>query len=797
VIHSSEHRRGQALAVALAFVFLAGCASHRAFRQGNAEAKKGNWDMAVARLTKAVAHSPDNVRYRLALDDARSQAARIHAEQGRALLAAGELEKGREQFEIAVKFDPVNTGIAAGLEDARARIRRRDDEQREVSDKEAARVRARAGHYPAPELSPRSQKPIGLKFTDASLKLVLETLGKVSGVNILFDPEFKDKQVSFNVGGITFKEAVEQLTVANRLFYKVIDPNTLIVVPETKQKHQIYDEQYVRTFYLQNVDDKDGVTGIATGLGKVIQGAKTHADAQLGAITMIGTADQLAVAEKVIAAHDKPRGEVIVEVRIIEVNRDKARDWGIKISNQTVGTTFAPTAAPDKEDTSGMVGLRAHLLSSLNLSDFIVSVPSSIVARFIETESTARLLASPRLRAAEGKKASLNIVSEIPVPTTTFNSGFDTTGGTTGSSGLPFATTSFQLKQVGLKLDITPTIGSSNEVTLELKAEFGSEGAGRPVGGVTIPTFNTRTVEGQIRVRDGETSLIGGLLQQNEQLTLSGILGVQHIPIVGRFFSSPHVQRTNTEMLISLTPHIVRAPHIAESDTLPLDTGSQDRMRVRSAEAPMFEAGEAPAAPVAPAPSGPASPTLAPVPSSTPQPTPVAPPPIPENAPAASAAPDPAAGPPADALLTASRTQLGRGEATTISVVVRRVRALDGIEVNASFDPSTLQVMSVIPGGLLTLGGRGVESSVTQPEPGRVRARFTLAPSAQPAPSGSGVVATLTIRAVKEGATSFRVESIRSVGQPGGDVATAPPALALTVAVPPTAAPPTTPGGPQ
>jgi general secretion pathway protein D len=799
VIQLRKSRRVHGLLGLLVVALLIpGCAARNAYRQGTAEARKGNWDAAVARLTKAVARNPDSVRYRLALDDARSMAARQHADTGRKLLASGELDQAREQFEIAAKFDPINTGIAAALEDARARIRRREEEQREAAERETARVRARAGRYPLPELAPSSRNPIALKFTnEVSLKYVLETLGRVAGVNILFDPDYRDKQVAFNVTGVTFQDALEQLTFVNRLFYKVVDPKTLIVIPQNLAKHKSYDELFLRTFYLRNSDDKEGVTAIGGALTRLIgAGMKSFPDPQLGAITVLGTVDQLALAEKIITSHDKPRGEVLVEVKIIEVNRNRMKQYGIELSNYSAGSTFAPTSGSDYNKGDGLTSVRAHLLSSLNLSDFVLAIPGNIVANFLTTENTSRLLASPRLRAAEGKKASLNIVSEVPVPTTSFYS----YSGTTGTDGAtsPYApTTSFQLKSVGLKLDITPTIGSGSEVTLDVKAEFGSEGASRTIGNLEIPTFNTRTIEGQIRVNDGETSLIGGLLQENEQLTLRGILGLQSIPIVGSFFSSPKKTRTETEMLISLTPHIVRAPHVSEADMTPLDSGTQEQVRVKSVQPPLFEEEgksgpdsaakpqENPAAPAggpatAPAPVPPASPSAA---------LPAAP-----TLGASAAAPGPGA--PVNAMLTAARTQLPRGESTTVSLILLRARPFDGVEIDATFDPTAVQLLATVPGGLLTLvGGAAAEPAITFPEPGRLHARLAAQRAAEPpSVSGSGVVAVFTVRVLKEGATSFRIESLRTFGGPSaaGESIPPPPALALTVSAAGNA-----PGGPS
>ena len=268
---------------------------------------------------------------------------------------------------------------------------------------------------PVPVLSPRSTAPIVLKFQDQSLQNVFEALGKVAGVNVLFDPDFRDKRVNVNLTGVTFQEALEQLTFANRLFYKVLDPNTLIIVPESQAKRRIYDDVLLRTFYIQNADTKEIEAVVKPLLGT---SARVVSNPTLGATTIIGTVDQLALAERVISLNDKARGEVLVEVQILEVNRTKVKRYGIELSNYLVGLTLAPTGDPRRRRAAAP--MRAHMLSSLSLADFIVSIPNSIFARFIQDDSNVRILAAPKLRASEGKPAELKIGTEVPIPVTTF-----------------------------------------------------------------------------------------------------------------------------------------------------------------------------------------------------------------------------------------------------------------------------------------------------------------------------------------------------------------------------------------
>ncbi|HET7294962.1 MAG TPA: cohesin domain-containing protein [Vicinamibacteria bacterium] len=749
----SLDRRCATFAVALALLLSAGCAASNAYRKGKSEAKKGNWDLAVARFTKALADDPDNISYKIALENARIQASRQHVDDARKHEQAQDLDRAAEELQIAANYDPSNKAANEELLMVREKIRVRDEERAKRSGYEATKARAAAARVPLPVLSPRSQAPISLKFADQSLQKILESLGKLAGVNVVFDTDYRDKRASVDLTGVTFEEALNQITFANRLFYKVLDQNTVVVAAEQAAKRKTYDENLVRTFYLQYAEVNETLQLIKSLAGL----QKSAGNVPLGAITVMGTPDELAVAERIIELNDKPRGEVMVEVNIFEVNRNKLKEYGIKLSNYTAGVTFSPTGAED-ETALGLTRVRAHMLSSLNLADFVVNIPSSLLARFFQSEGSVKIVASPRLRAAEGKKTSLKVGEEVPIPITTF------TAAAQGGTGTFLPATSFQYRNVGVNLELTPKVNVSGDVFLELQAEFSQIGDRVNVGSadnpLLVPTFFTRNVTGVLRLHEGETSLIGGLLQSRETKDVEGAIGLASVPILNKLFSGHVDQSRETEVIISLTPHLLRAPRVSEADLQALYIGTKEITRVPSVRPSLFGEGETPAEPE---------------PSSQPQPSPApesSPPPQPE-APRAPRAP--AAGQ-ARLVWSPAEARLRAGETATLSVVLVGARNVGGIEMQLAYDAAIAEIVAADPGTLLTLDGAAIGSE-RQLDPGRATFRFTRP---QPA-TGSGAVALLRVKGLRAGTAQIAVESVSVVGAADPP---APPAPAQVVVEP-------------
>jgi len=792
-----RHRTWRLLAVVALLAFAgSGCAAHWAFRQGQAASDKGDWDLAVARFTKALQKDPQNIRYKISLESARIQASRLHYDEAKKHLAAQDLEKAAEELQIATNYDPANRSAADDLALVRQRILKRDAERRDREEFEQKKARAQAAaRVPLPVLSPRSPVPITMRFEDGSLQKIFESLGRIAGVNVLFDEGFRDKKASVNLTGVTFQEALDRLTFVNRLFYKVVDQNTIIIVPESRQKRVAYDELLLRTFFVQNAEINDTVNLVKT-LAKVTTVA---GNPSLGAITVLGTVDQVAMAERIIDANDKARGEVVVEVQILEVDRNNLKKWGIALSNYSASATLSPTGS-STEVQNGLLTTRAYLLSSLNLADWIVSIPSSVLVQFLQNESTVRILAAPRLRAAEGKKAELKIGTEVPIPQTSYTVGLS--GGATGGY-LP--ATSFTYKNVGVNLSFTPRVAATGDVTLEMAAEFSLLGDDRNVGSesnkILVPTFLTRNVTGVLRLRDGETGLIGGLVQGREASSFAGAIGMNDIPILGKLFGTRTHGNDETEVLMSITPRVVRAPKVTDEDLLALRVGTQEVPKVEGARPPLFGTEpETPEgqAPSAPAPSGPGAPApqapAAPIPQGTVTPTPQEPgaasgaqarpsanaPVTPELAAprATPAASTPLDTSPVSVLLSPPEVALQVGKAGTLAIVLVGAKDVQSVEINLTWDPAVAEVTDVAPGSLLTLDGSPVTAERAI-ESGRARVRFSRATGAV----GSGAVASVTIRGAKAGAGSVAVESL-ALGRAGGQERPAPPAPGRVVVAP-------------
>lgn len=808
-------RRLVALAVLVALsAGSAGCAGRWSYRQGRAAMERGDWDVAVARLTRALEKNPRNIAYKIALENARVQASRAHYAEARKHLAAQDLAKAADELEIASKYDPSNKAAIDDLEIVRGRVDKLAREARERENLDAVRARAQA-RLPVAVLSARSTVPIALRWADQSLEKLYETIGKLAGVNILFDADFRDKKVTVNLTGVSFQEALDQISFVHRLFYKVLDPNTLIIVPDTPAKRRSYEDALLRTFYLTNADVKEVEPIVKATVGANL---KATSNASLNAITVVGTVDELAVAERIIELNDKPRGEVMAEVQILEINRTSLKRYGLELSNYEGQVTFSPFGSSG-EVANGFTNLRAHLLSSFNQSDWVVTIPSSLFARFLQTESTVKIIANPRLRAAEGKPTSLRIGTEVPIPVTTFTA---TSPGTT-----TFApATNFQYRNVGVNLKLTPRVTPAGEIALEINAEFSLLGENQNVGTgqnpLIVPTFLTRNVDGVLRLRDGETSLIGGLLQARDTGSFRGALGLQSVPILNKIFTSTQKQVEDSEIVISITPHIVRGPKLVDEDLESMLVGTAERFRVTRPLLP-----SEPLPPASPAPGGSGTPVASPTPPvsappaglarpgapepSLPRPgapsgpgpeplaspvgpplsTPVIPTPVPLASPSpfvplaspaplgspapfpGGAGPSPAPGPvvtngpstgapdasagtlPLTAVLNPAEARVRVGDTVSLTLVVLNARGLTDVQLAVAYDREAVEATEAVSGPLLTLSGATVAAEKTV-DPGRLRARFRPSIPA----GGSGVAAVLTMRGVRPGSHTVAVDSL-------------------------------------
>ena len=732
------------------------CAAKTAFKKGTDEAKQGNWDAAVIHYTRATRENPDSIEYRMALQRALSESARAHLTEGRKKLAAENLEGAIEEMQLAVDLDPTNKYAQDELTEVRAELKERQALMQEVSEFEQRRDRVRELFQTQPVLEPSSTAPINLKFAqDTSLQKIFEVLSKLSGINVLFDESFRDKRVTIDLADVSFREALDKLVMVNRLFYKVVDPSTIIIVPDNAQKHRQYDDLALKTFFLVNAE----VNTVANMLRTIAGIQRVQPNPELKSITVRATPDQIAVAERIVQLNDKSKSEIILDIEILAINRTKALEFGLRFSEYAIGLTYQPAGSTLE---GGTTTTRLNRLANVDASDFLMSFPSSAIYRFFKSTAEVRVLSSPKLRASEGQPATLSIGREVPIPVTSFVSSFGQPG------ALPTTpVTSFQYRNVGVNIVITPKVYVDGEIELELDLETSDQLETRVIGGIELPVFGTRNVKNVVRLRDGETNMIGGLINIREGSSVSGLPGVVDVPILNKLFADNDQASDQQDVVFSITPHIVRAPRVTERDLVAMPMGTEQEIKVDMGRPSPF------GPPPEPEPQPPAAPPVPPaVPEEAPgEPAPEAEPPevptTPEEAPPEAEQERPSASGPVSMLFTPPTASAAVGEIVEMVLVAGGADGLSSGNITVTFDANVLDAIDVRAGPFLTIDGKQADF-VPIIEPGQVRIQFARQDDTLGL-RGSGHIVRLVFEVKNAGATSI-VSATGSLIDSQGDV---------------------------
>jgi type II secretory pathway component GspD/PulD (secretin) len=721
----------------------AGCAAG-AFGRGEQAARVGDWDAAVEYYRTAVQEQPNQAEYRIALERAMINAANTHLDQARVLEAKGQLEEALREFRRASEYDPTNRQAAGRVLEMERRLRDLAEAARPQPSIQQMREVARQG---LPLLNPASRDPIDVVFNNASLRDILNSIGMATGINVTYERDFQDRTYSVNMRGVTLEEALSQILSSNTLFYKVVNPRTIMVIPDNAQKRAAYEEQVIRTFFISHADATDLVQTLnqviripAIAVQPVVAANKTA-----NTITVRGTANVVSIIEKIIEANDNPRAEVVIDIQILEVNRTRTREFGLDLSNFSIGGVFSPETDPRSAGTGDNAGSTTITPRPFNLNsvtrgistaDFYLSVPSAIV-RFLETDSETKLIAKPQLRGAEGQKITLNLGDEIPVPSTVF-----TPVAQGGASFNPL--TSFNYRTIGVIVEMTPRVTFENEIILDLLVESSTLGEPQNVGGQSLPSFGARRVNTRLRLRDGESNLLAGLLREDQRRTMRGVPGLLNLPVLRSLFGSNDTATSQTDIVMLLTPRIIRTHELTQTDVSPIFIGTQQALGL-GGPPPLIAGPDAPVPPpaaVGGAQQLPGTPTLpqgsgavpqapagsSPIPGTTtspapaPAPTPLAPgTPAPTNppAPTPNEPPQSATGGPATAagggqvILSppGSEFRVGGGP-YTVPVSVTGASMLSGATLTVTFNPAALRVRAVQEGSFMRSGG--VNATFTQ-----------------------------------------------------------------------------------
>ncbi len=540
-----------------------GCAtSYRTYKEAQVAEEVGDWDAAVLHYMEAYETDPSNVTYRAALLRSKIRASQEHFTKAKRYQEAGILEQAFAEYQQAVLLDPANQYAQVELAKVQEEIVRQEAARDGIKNLDDLKAHHKGSRAQPPVLNPRSNEPISLDFPEpVSILSIYKALGKAFGINVLFDPNLREQEIAITLKDVIAQDALEILMRAAGHFYKTLDEHSIIIAADTQQNRRNYEDLVIQTFYLSNAEVKD----VMTMLRSLVGAKNVAANEQLNAIIMRDTADKVKVAEKIISANDKARAEVVVDVELMQVNSNKLRDLGLSLSSYSVGFGI---------DLGEGASTHVQDLTNLTQNDWVVTVPSFIVD-FVKADADAQLLAKPQLRISEGEKANLHIGDKVPIPVTTFN-----TGQTVGGNIVPV--TSFQYQDIGIKIDLEPRVHHNDQVTLKIKVEVSNiSGTVQGTGGQEQPIIGTRTFDSVIRLQDGETNFLAGLIRTDEAMSEQGIPGLSDIPIIGRLFSNKSTQDQRTDVVLTITPHIIRRADITEEDLLPIWAGTEQNITFR------------------------------------------------------------------------------------------------------------------------------------------------------------------------------------------------------------------------
>jgi general secretion pathway protein D len=553
VFNSSLARSSRVALAALIVGTLVACASGGSIRAARTAEAQQNYDIAVAEYTKLLRDNPDSREARQGLERAKLRASQDHFSKARRLTSTGELEDALVEYQLAAELNPGNAEIERELKETRAQLRAkvaiREDGKTRL---ESLIAQSLAAPLPGSDLPADAKLPDSVVFRDANARDIYSAIGKFTNLSVMFDPTFRDQPVSIDLRGQSLAEALNALSLTTRNFWRVTSQRAITIVPDTAAKRREYEEEIIRTFYLSNADLKETLDMLRI----VVDARRLSTITATNAITIKDTPERINAAGRIITAIDKARPEVIIDVELLEVNRTHLHEYGLQI------------ASPGQPGLSGVAGvnpegLSLRSLSALTSADVLLTSLPSLYYRLLKNDSATRILANPQLRTSEGIAAQARFGERVPVPVTTFA---PIAAG--GVQTQPI--TSFNYEPIGVNIDITPRMHHDDAVTLSLKIELSSI-SGKGFG--DLPTFGSRQINTVIRLKDGETNMLAGLIRDEERTSLAGWPGLSDLPVIGKLFGYNRKETQETDIILTLTPRIVRVLNVTAEDLQPFKVG--------------------------------------------------------------------------------------------------------------------------------------------------------------------------------------------------------------------------------
>jgi general secretion pathway protein D len=685
-----------------------------------------------------------DLRYKTAWQRTRFAAAAAHVSRGEKLRQQGDNTEALTEFVHALDIDPSNEVAREDIQEIRKKLSIPfPDKETSVSPDEQSEVSKMGGPV---LLEPISSEPLTLQMAEDS-KIVYETLGKASGINVLFDPEYTSKRIQVSLANVSLSEALRILATVSGTFWHAVTPNTIFVAADTRAKRQQLEDQAVQAFYLSNVAQQNDLNDIQTALRNLLPNARLYGVPSQNAIVMRGTPDELLLSQRLIEDLDKPRPEVVVDVSLIEVDRDRTRtiglelpgSFGVALQPPNATSTTSSTTATTTTTSGTTQNLTLNNLANLNGTAFAVTVGAA-TANLLLTDSNTKVLQNPTVRATDGQKADLKVGERIPVATGSYQTG----AATAVVSSL--VNTQFQYLDVGVEIEITPTVHFNGDVTLKTKIVTSEQQSPVTIAGITEPVISQRTSEQTVRLREGETNIMGGFLEKEDLISVSGTPGLGEVPLLKYIFSSQTHEVTDDEIMFLITPHVVRAQRLNPLNLGAIDTGTGSNIDLRFVDSQ--GTGQASASPVL---------QVLPTVNSTRVGSPAAM--VPSQARPSPVAPSPAAGTASAGLAVSMQIVPPAAPpkaGSTFQVAVRLTGGQDvfSLPMMMHYDSSKLSVINVDTGDFLGRDGQTV--ALTHRDDGN--GMLVIASSRPPGMagvSGGGTVCILTFKAKAAGDVSI------------------------------------------
>ena len=735
------------------------------FKQGQKAEQRNDVEAAYQDYYKAYKLKPSNEHYRIAYVRTRVPAAALHVEHGEKLEKLGDNSGAVAEFLRAVAIDPAN---ALAMQDIEA-VRRKVNAIKHGTNSESPRTPGEAFEdLEGPvQLKPISNEPLTLHMVENS-KVIYRTVCKAAGINVLFDPDYTSKRIQVNLQNTTLRQALRIIATVSNTFYQAITPNTIFVAANTRAKRAELQTQAVQTFYLHNVTQQSDFTDIQTALRDVFQTARIFGVASQNAIVMRGTPDQLILAQRLVRDLDRPKPEVVIDVAVLEVSRNLERKIGIQlpqtagVSLQAATSSSSSSSSSSSTSTSSSSGnLTLNNLAHLNANNFAVTIGQA-QAELLLTSSNTQVIQEPRIRATSGQDAQLKIGERVPVATGSYQTG----AATAIVSSL--VNTQFQYYDVGVNLDITPTVLYNRNVSMKVKIDVSATNGTENLGGVSEPIFTQRVADETVRLKNGEANLIGGIRQIQTSNSVSGTPGLARLPLIKYFFGTHDHQVTKDDLVFLIIPHVIRAQMLTPAQTEAIYTGTHNNFAVRMAH-------PVPAASSAAKPSAKKGTAEKAVKSSVQKTPPQA-----QSAPQQSSTPITAAGaakaameqtnreatsgPPALLQLEPEQKTVKQGKTFQLKVHLKGGRNVFAVPMKIKYDSSRLSLINVnltgsarAPNSFLGKDGQAVALVHRDNGKGQVEISASRPPGVKGV-SGSGTVCVLTFKATAPGDATVAIQ---------------------------------------